>query len=116
MNRREYVSIAALVVAGSFAGGALSTRLFSTPAVLAQSLPHPKTFSAESFILLDADGKKQGEIASSRSGGEIRLLDADGVKRVELSAQGDMRVFDRNGQPIWSAPARLRMLPAGGKP
>jgi len=56
--------------------------------------------AAEAFQLLDADGKKRGELVMAEDGPLLRLLDAEGQPRATLSGgkQTALVLYDAEGQ------------------
>jgi hypothetical protein len=87
--RKEWV-FTAIALAAGFVGGALSGGLHT---VFAQQ--RATEITAERFAVVDSKGVKRGEFG----------VDAQG--RVELN------LYSENGRILWSAPARVGIVPAG---
>ena len=105
MTRLQFAILVVTVIVSSFLGGAMSERLFSGGIAGAQ--PKMNEVSAEQFLLLDKDGKARAGLGLDAKG-EVGLVltSKDGGRRLYLSPddQKTLKLTDRNGKVIWSAP------------
>ncbi|MFC1537272.1 hypothetical protein ACFL4P_00425 [Gemmatimonadota bacterium] len=118
MNRKQFILLAVLMVAASFIGGVVASRLFNPREALAES--PVKMIRANAFVLEDEDGNilasfniLAGKFPS------LRLYDKDGRKRAVLGSRqlfdartrmnlirppSSLVLFDEDGDVIWEAP------------
>ena len=105
MTRFQYVILVATMFLSGFLGGAMSERLF--PGGIAGAEPKTNGVSAEEFLLLDKDGKARAGLGLDANG-EVGLVltSKDGNRRLYLSPDDRvaLKLADRNGKVIWSAP------------
>lgn len=105
MTRLQYAILVATMILSGFLGGAMSERLFSGGIAGAESKAHE--VSAEQFLLLDKGGKARAGLGLDANG-EVGLVltSKDGNRRLYLSPDDRvaLKLVDRNGKMIWSAP------------
>ena len=86
MSRGRYAFLVLASVVASFAGGALSGNILP---VAAQPAQRPQKMTAQSFVVVDEDGKRRAELGITREG------------------EGALRVFDAHGKLVWSTDTRI---------
>ena len=105
MTRIQYAILVATMFLSGFLGGAMSEHLFSGGITSAASKTNG--VSAEEFLLLDKDGKARAGLGLDANG-EVGLVltSKDGNRRLYLSPDDRvaLKLADRNGKVIWSAP------------
>jgi hypothetical protein len=112
MNRTMLATCIILATICGFAGG-LASKLWNASPVFAQERLHPKSVSAESFVLVNAAGDKRGVLSVGRDGSAVlRLYDTSGMPRIELDAkfstgEPEVRILAQDGQTAWSATREL---------
>jgi hypothetical protein len=88
MMRQKWI-LAGVAVAAGFLGGALSN------GVSAFAQERTRQITAERFVVVDAAGRKRGELG----------LDAQG--------QINLKLYNEEGRTLWWAPIRAGIFPAG---
>ena len=102
--------IAGVAFFASFGGAAIEHFAAAVP-VHAQELPHTKTITAETLVLVDPSGARRAVLSASAKGGALVLMDARGRRRVELDGRGHVSVYDQQQQLVWKVPEGMRILP-----
>jgi len=105
MTRFQYAMLVAAMMLSGFVGGMMSERFFSGGIAGAESKTNG--VSAEQFLLLDKNGKARAGLGLDEAG-EVGLVltNKDGSRRLYLSPDDRfaLKLVDRNGKVIWSAP------------
>jgi len=104
VTRGQYILLLAVVFLGNVLGSALTGILFESSSAGAEKA---KGINAEEFLLLDSSGKARAGLGLDPQGevGFI-LTSKDGSKKLALSPDEPLaiKLSDRSGRVIWSAP------------
>ena len=89
-----------LVLAGSFAGGALATPLWQAAAAAAAQAP--KSIEAQEFTLVDANGKSCARLGTKDGHTALQIFGRDGRPRAEVDVDPAgapaVALFDNNNK------------------
>jgi hypothetical protein len=108
MNRKRYLVLCFLVVAGASFGGYVANR--SVLVVHAQTVP-PTDVRGSSFTLVNAQGQVQATLRSGQSGAELVLNGTKGNGQVEISPAGGLIIRDAYGRIVWRSPRTSGIIP-----
>lgn len=88
MNKKQYTLTVTLALIGGLVGGMVSSQFFVGQPVFAEKKPaHEKVIRAESFELVDKDGKMRGTLKLGElQGAMLHLLNQKGVATFKLEA------------------------------
>ena len=105
LNIKKSCSHALLIFAGAVFGGFLCGHVWPVDASAIASTRHPRTITAEKFILVDNGGKQRGTMQVSADGmATVSLNDADGRDCAELRVARDgsagLALFDQKGHEL----------------
>jgi len=97
-SRRNWL-YAILALTGGFIGGIVATQVAPGIAIAAR---HPRSISAERFVLVDEKGTQRGVMqVTSRGAADIQLTDASGRYRAQFRVTADgaagVSFLDQNG-------------------
>jgi hypothetical protein len=105
VNLKKSCSQALLIFAGAAFGGFLSGHVWPVDSSAIASIRHPKTLTAEKFVLVDSAGKRRGSIQVTEGGmATVALSDANGMDRTELRVAADggagLGFFNKEGREL----------------
>ena len=108
MDRKRYLVLCALTIAGAFAGGYAANR--GIPVAHAQNLPATEVRGTQ-FVLTDNQGRTQATLRNGISGAELTFNDPQGNTRVEISPSRGLIIRDPSGHITWRSPRGSGILP-----
>jgi hypothetical protein len=105
VNVRKLCAHALLIFAGATFGGFLCGHIWPSDSSAIAATRHPKTITAEKFVMVDSGGKQRGTMQVSEDGmATVSLNDADGRDRAELrvgpEGSAGLGFFDQNGHEL----------------
>src|SRR6516164_4204878 len=105
VKEKKSCSHALLIFAGAAFGGFLSGHFWTSSSSAMAAGRHPKTITAEKFILVDSNGKQRGTMQVTENGmARLTLSDPNGMDRAELRVAEDgsagLGFFDPEGRKL----------------
>jgi hypothetical protein len=102
--RRTIFLAGVLPFMSAFLGGVLAFSLVAAPQATAQS-SQPQEVRASAFTLVGTDGTVLARLAPGRNGfGRLDLYDPSGTRRSAIAANGQIEVYDDDGEtPVFRA-------------